>query len=127
MIKKKTLLYFMLFFLMFMLVPAATGNVKVQAASKAKVSKVYKARAKRAKKRLAKKVKNYLSPGYAHPTASVVSSKLNIKRKALVCRVAGNIGEGAYYARIKVNLKNGRCHVLESLVDLPEYFKIKVK
>ncbi len=125
--KKKTLVYFMLFFLVFMLVPATTGNVKVQAASKAKVAKVYKARARRAKKNLPKKVRQLLSPGYAYPTAKVASSKLKLKQRALICRVAGSIGEGAYEIKVKVNLKNGRCHIVENMVSIPDYFTIKVK
>ena len=121
--KKKVLFYIMIFALVLFFVPTGPGATKVQAATKA--SKVYKARAKRVRKRLPKKVRNYMTPGYANPTAKVVSYK--IKKHFMICRVAGSMGDGAYEERIKVNLKTGKCHVLEDMVSLPEYFKIKVK
>ncbi len=121
--KKKVLFYIMILALVLFFVPTGPGGVKVQAATKA--SKVYKARAKKARKNLCTKVKKFMTPGYANPSAKVISYK--IKKHFMICRVAGSMGDGAYEERIKVNLKTGKCHVLEDMVSLPEYFKIKVK
>ena len=125
---KKIIFCMMLFVFAFMLAaPAVTRPVRVQAAAKAAktTKKKYKNRVKTAKKNLKKKIPKLLSPGYANPTCDIQSSKH--KGQYLICRLGGSIGEGAYEMRVKVNLKTGNCKVLESMVDIKEKFKIKVK
>ncbi len=122
--KKKRLLFTMLLFaFMLFCLPAGKTGLKVQAASKR--SSLYKKRAKKVKKNLPIKVKKLLKKGYAYPGCKL---RYSIRRGHLMlCRLSGSIGEGAYEIQVLVNLKNGRCQILDNMVSIPDTFKVSLK
>ncbi len=121
--KKKLLLCLFLFALVLLFVPTGTKGGTVQASSR--TTRIYKKRAKVVKKKLPKKVKKLLKKGYYRPSCHLDSSRR--KGKYLISNLSGSIGDGAYMIRVKTNLKNGKCHVIENMVSIPDYFKVSIK
>ena len=122
--KKKLIIGLLLVFALLLAAPVANTNYKSADASRA--SRLYKKRAKKVKKRLPKKIKKLLKKSYYKPSCRLDASRR--KGKYLRCRLSGAIGyDGAYMMTVRVNLKNGRVHVISSDVDIKENFKVSYR